>query len=56
MNVKTKCEQCGKPIKVWLSHYLIRKILKLNGHGFDLLCTQCYFDCNYEGVEEVEGE
>ena len=41
MNKKTKCEWCNKDITAYLSHYLIRKILRLK--GFELLCTKCYF-------------
>ena len=44
MPKKTKCEKCNKVIRVYWSHYLIRKIFKLNGKGFDLLCTKCYFE------------
>ena len=39
---KTKCEKCHKEIKVLLSHFFIRKILRLK--DFDLLCTECYFE------------
>ena len=42
MNKKTKCERCDKEIKVYLSHYLIRKIFRIK--EFELLCTKCYFE------------
>ena len=41
MNVKIKCEKCNIKIKVFLSHYLIRKIFKIK--DLELLCTECYF-------------